>query len=385
MKMKTKSKLALVVLIVFVTVSFLPPIVLSANYVFSYELLDRPSGSTHYSLNVAVSESLLEYYVDKSHTLISAGDFARFVTPYALKPIADSLRGIYSEDEDFANGVLMIMHQIPYEETKPPKYPVETIVANKGDCDLFSYVAASIMKAGGLDVVLFYFESEEHMNIGVSLSHEPYYARTAIDYVSHDGTRYYMAECTGGNWQEGWRVGERPDDLKNATVQVVTLENSEQSAPGQVSASYKALAVSTVSLDISSAFLIQGSSVTLSGQLSPPLQNKTITIYIKANGLPWSELGIATTDSTGRFAYVWLADLPGICYLRASWSGNEDYAAGDSSTRTVTVLPWFFIALLSMTVILVSVGTVVFLISRRAGSVVSEPQPPEIPSQLEKL
>lgn len=112
------------------------------------------------------------------------------------------------------------------------------------------------------------------MNIGVSLSHEPYYARTAIDYVSHDGTRYYMAECTGGNWQEGWRVGKCPDDLKNATVQVVTIENSEQSAPGQVSSSYKALAVSTVSLDISSAFHIQGSSVTLSGQLSPPPQNK---------------------------------------------------------------------------------------------------------------
>jgi hypothetical protein len=373
------------VLIVFVTVSCLPPIVLSADYVFSYELLDHPGGSKHYSLNVAVSESLLAYYVDKSHTLISTGDFARFVTPYALKSIADSLRGIYSDDEDFANGVLMIAHQIPYEETRPPKYPVETIVANKGDCDLLSYVAASIMKAGGLDVVLFYFESEEHMNIGVSLSHETYYVRTAIDYVSYGGTRYYMSECTGGNWQEGWRVGERPDDLKNATVQVVALENSEQSAPGQVSASYKALVVSTVSLDMSSAFLIQGSSVTLSGQLSPPLQNQTITMYIKANGLPWSELGMATTDSTGRFAYGWLADVPGVCYLRASWSGNEDYAAGDSSTRTVTVLPWFFIALLTMTVILVSVGTVVFLSSRRADSVVSEPQPPEIPQELEKL
>lgn len=142
MKMKTRSKLALVVLIVFVTVSSLPPIVLSANYVFSYELLDHPGGSTHYSLNVAVSESLLEYYADKSHTLISTGDFAKFVTPFALKPIADSLRGIYSDDEDFANDVLMIMDQIPYEETKPPKYPVQTIVANKGDCDMFSYLAA---------------------------------------------------------------------------------------------------------------------------------------------------------------------------------------------------------------------------------------------------
>lgn len=380
MKMKIKSELVFVVLIVSVTLSCLPPSVLSANYAFVYELLDRPSGSTHYRLNIAVSESLLEYYVEKSHVQISENDFAIFITPHALKPIADCLREIYSDDEDFANGVLMIAHQIPYEETKPPKYPVETIAANKGDCDLFSYIAASIMKAGGLDVVLFYYESEEHMNIGVNLSHEPRCARGEIDYVLHDGIRYYMAECTGENWKEGWRVGECPDDLTNATVQVVTLENCEQSAPGQVTASYNALAVSTVSLDISSAFLTQGSSLTLSGQLSQLLQNTTITIYIKANGLPWSELGTASTDSSGCFTYVWLSGVSGICYLRASWSGNENYAAGDSPTRTVTVLSWFFIALLSMTVVLVSVGIVVFLASRHAGSEPSEPQPPDIPS-----
>ena len=368
MKMKTKSELALVVLIVFVALSCLPPSVLSTNYVFSYELLDHPSGYVHYSLNVAVSESLLGYYTEESHTLISTSDFATFVTPYALKPIADCLRGIYSYDEDFANGVLMIVHQIPYEVVIPPKYPVETIVANKGDCALFSYIAGSIMKAGGLNVVLFYYASADHMNIGVSLPNEPQYARSNVSYVLYGGAKYYMAECTGGDWQEGWRVGECPDDLQNATVQVVTLENCEQSAPGQVSASLKALAVSAASLDVSSAFLIQGTAVTLSGMLSPPLQNATITIYIKANGLPWSELCMVSTDSGGRFVYVWLAWASGVCSLRASWSGNGDYASADSPTRTVTVFPWFLIALLALLVILVGVGIAVFLRSRHAGS-----------------
>lgn len=385
MKMKIRSKVAFVVLVVLVTLSYLPPSVLSADYAFVYELLNRPDGSIQYRLNVAVSESLREYYVEKSHMLISNDDFAKFVTPYALKPIADCLRRIYSDDEDFANGVLMIVHQIPYEETKPPQYPVETIVANKGDCDLFSYVAASIMKAGGLDAVLLYYESQEHMNIGVSLSHEPHCARGTIDYVLHNGTRYYMAECTGDNWQEGWRVGECPDELKGTALQVVTLENCEQSAPGQVSASYKSLAISTASLDVSSVFLIQGTAVTLSGLLSPLLQNETITIYIKANGLPWAELCTTSTDSSGRFAFVWVADVSGICYLRASWSGNGDYASSDSPTRTLTVLPWFLVALLSLTVILVSISTVMFLMSRRTGSEISEPRPPETPSQQEKL
>jgi len=373
MKMKAKVELALVVLIVFVAISCVPPSVLSTGYVFSYELLDHPSGHVHYNLNVAVSESLLEYYSEKSHMLISTSDFATFVTPYALKPIADCLRGIYTDDEDFANGVLMIVHQISYEETIPPKYPVETIVANNGDCALFSYIATSIMVAGGLNAVLFYYESVNHMNIGVSLSNEPQYARGDNYYVLHGGTKYYMAECTGGDWQEGWRVGECPDDLQNATLQVITLENCEQSAPGQVSASYKTLAGSAASLDVSSSFLIQGTAVTLSGVLSPPLQNASVTIYIKANGLPWSQLCVISPDSSGHFTYVWLAEASGICYLRASWSGNRDYASTDSPTRTVTVFPWFFIALLVLIVVLASVGAGVFLMSRRKGPDVSVP------------
>jgi hypothetical protein len=170
-----------------------------------------------------------------------------------------------------------------------------------------------------------------------------------------------MAECTGGNWLEGWRVGECPDELENATLQVITLENCEQSIPEQITASYNVLAVSTVSLDISSACLTQGASVTLSGQLSPSLQNKTITIYIKANGLPWSELSTVATASNGSFMYVWCADVFGICYFRASWSGNGDYAPADSPIRTVTVLSWSFIVLLSLIAILVGVGTVLFL------------------------
>ncbi|MGQ9642144.1 MAG: hypothetical protein ACUVUF_08550, partial [Candidatus Bathycorpusculaceae bacterium] len=207
-----------------------------------YEILDKPDGSTHYRLNVSVSQSLYEYYLGKSHESNSTSDFAKFVTPYALKPIADSLWEIYTDDEDFANGVLMIVHQIPYKEIASLKYPVETIVEDKGDCDLFSVAVASIMKAGGLDVVLLYYESEAHMNVGVHLSHIPQYVRGQAYYVTHNGVRYYTAECTGGNWETGWRVGECPSELQYANVQIITLESCEQTAPEQVSTSYKIIA-----------------------------------------------------------------------------------------------------------------------------------------------
>jgi hypothetical protein len=377
--MKPRLVGALVALTVFLALFCLFPEGSSANYTVTYQLLDRVDGFTHYRLNVVVSESLHQYYVEKDHGLITENDFAKFVTPYALKPVSDSLRQLYDDDEAFVNGVLMIVHQITYEVTGPPKYPAETIVDGKGDCDLFSYIAASIIKAGGLDVVLFYYESESHMNVGVNLSQDPVEARSSVEYVVHGGKKFYVAECTGEDWQKGWRVGECPDNLKQVSLQVITLEDCEHSAPGQVTASFKTLQPSLLSLTVSTSYLLQGGAVTLSGQLSPVMPNASVTIYIKVNGLPWSELVTIETDFNGHFSYVWNAATAGICSVRASWSGDETYAAADSPVHTITVLSLFFVSLLSITIVLVCIGITIFMLSRRANYTVSEPEPPEIP------
>ncbi|MEM3054989.1 MAG: hypothetical protein QXM52_04715, partial [Candidatus Bathyarchaeia archaeon] len=300
MKLKHPKAFTLVmILVILVTLSYLIPQCFSDSYSLFYQLLDSPNGSVYYNLNVVVPQSLYEYYQGKDHKQVSVEDFAKFVTPYALKPIADQLLEIYKDDEDFANGVLMIVHQIPYDASGPAKYPAETLVENKGDCDQLSYIAASIMKAGGLDVVLLYYEDKAHMNMGVHLSHTPLDARTPPYYVTYNGVRYYIAESTGGSWEDGWRVGECPPDLKREKIQIITLENSEQWAPGQVSASYETLTPSTLTLTASSTFVYQGNTVTLFGQLSPNLQNEIITIYFKRGSSPWAMLATATTDSNG--------------------------------------------------------------------------------------
>ena len=364
--MKSRLADAIVVLTVFVALFCLFPEGSSANYTVGYQLLDHVSGSTYYRLNVAVSDSLYQYYVDKDHMLVTENDFPKFVTPYTFKPLSDSLRQLYDDDEAFVNGALMIVHQMIYEATRPPKYPVETIAAGKGDCDLFSFVVASIVKVGGLDTVLFYYESESHMNVGVNLSQDPVDARGGVEYVMHDGKKFYVAECTGEDWQNGWRVGECPDNLKQASLKVITLEGSESSAPGQVSASYNTLHLSLLSFGSSTSFLIQGSTVTFTGQLTPALSSVNVTIYIKVNGLQWSELVTIQTDSNGKFAYVWNAASPGICSVRASWSGNELYASADSPVRTIAVLSLFLVSLLSITIALVCIGVSTFLLSRRS-------------------
>ncbi|MEM0357448.1 MAG: hypothetical protein QXL77_03630 [Candidatus Bathyarchaeia archaeon] len=363
--MKQKFLTTFTITTIVVAVLYIPSCYSTNCYTVSYSLLQSFNSSEQYRLYVAIPQSLYEYYRGMDHSQISIEDFAKFVTPFPLKPIADKLWEIYSTPEDFANGVLMIVHQIPYKAMSPAKYPIETMVDNIGDCDLFSYVAASIMKAGGLDVVLLYYPNHAHMNIGVCLPTPPKHVRAAAHFVTYNGSRFYVAECTGDNWINGWRVGECPDDLLRAECQIIPLKNCEEWAPQQVSASYKQLQPSTVSLTIPSNFGVQGSTLSLFGQLTPKLQNKSVTIYFKVGNSPWNVLATTYTDAEGKFSWTWISKEAGICQFRASWSGDDEFSGADSPVVTVIILPTFFIAICAITLILVCVG-VIFLISSQS-------------------
>lgn len=369
------------VITLFLLIAFLlPNLCFAANYDYTYDLLDHPDGSTNYRLTVSVTSSLYEYYHSKDHNVYSY-DFAKFVTPNPLKPIADDFSSIYSNDEDFANGVLMFVHQIPYVESGPQKYPVETIVENEGDCDLFSFLAASVMKARGLDVVLLLYETQSHMNVGVHLSDEPNDARSTVSYYTYDGKRYYVAESTGDDWRNGWRVGECPDTLRGASARVITLEDYEQSSPGQVSSSYGALDASSLSLAVSTRFVIAGSAVTMSGSISPALSGKNITLYVSSSGSPLSGsplsvLVTVVTDSEGRYSYTWRPSSAGTHSVRAGWSGDADYAGADSSVYTLIAVPLEWLTMGVTVLVLLGVLLVVTLATRR--------KPPEEPEAFEE-
>jgi len=376
--MKQKSFIAFAVAI-FIIANLHTPYCYSTNsYNRSYYLLESFNSRKQYILNVAVPQSLYDYYRGMDHRQVTIEDFAKFVTPHPLKPIADKLWEIYSTHEDFANGVLMVVHQIPYKVTLPAKYPIEVIVENVGDCDLFSYVAASIMKAGGLDVVLLYYPNESHMNVGVYLPTPPQYTRPRIPvrYVTYNGNRYYIAECTGGNWMEGWRVGECPPDLLGAECQIIPLEGHEESTPQQVSASYNALLPSTLTLAVSLSFGIQGSTFTFSGELSPKLQNQTVIIYFRVGSSPWNVLAITQTDAEGKFSLSWVAREAGVYQFKASWSGNNVYSGADSPTITITILSTFLLIVAAAAIVSICVGVVLFLLSPQPSYKVEEPTLP---------
>jgi hypothetical protein len=359
-------------LIIFSTIT----IVKAQDYTLAYQLLNNPEGKITYQLNVIIPENLHEYYEEENHRTTSTSQFSNFVTPYVLQPIADRLWEIYDNQEDFTNGALMIAHQITYVETTPEKYPVETMVNEQGDCDLFSFITASIIKAGGLDVVLLYYEEQSHMNIGVHIASTPEDCRDSVYYITNDGIRYYVAECTGGNWRDGWRIGECPPDLKRVSAEVITLEDVEQMAPAQVAASFISMEPSVLSLEVSPIITIQNSAIVLTGQLVPEISNENVTLYAKTNSDTWTIIGTAITQQDGSFKYIWKAGIAGSHAICAGWSGNEWYTGAMSTAKNATVLPLFLTALIGIAIVAVTVGIVVSLIAKHGQQQYLEPLEP---------
>lgn len=347
--MRKRSITLLSFTVLWILVSIVPISCNAQNYEYSYNLGQNGDVAT---LNLSITPDLYKDYQDKPH--ISTPDrFASFVTPYALALVAEDIRSIFSGPEDYVNGVLQLVHQIPYQIVNESRYPVETIVENRGDCDLLSYIAASLIKAQSLNVVLFYYQQESHMNIGVALSAPPDDARTAISYVDHEGTRYYMAECTGGNPENGWRVGECPPELQGAHLTVIELDNSEQTAIGQVYSSFDSLVPSSITLSTATRFVIEGSSVTLQGQVSISNPSGTVTLF-HATRDNWSVIDTSGISSDGTFQFSWSAMIWGQTLVRASWAGNELYAGAVSATISIFVIPKI--------VVLVGIGIIVLLV-----------------------
>jgi len=299
-------------------------------------------GLESHELYVSIPSSLYEYYQGKNPKLTSDNEYATLVTPEAVGPIADNIRnltlGSPRSDEEFANAVLSLVHQIPYADCDL-MYPIETLVENFGKCDTLSLLAASIMKAGGLDVALLYFKEVHHINVGVSLPYEPHTTWWWLPATGYEfnGTKYWIAECTPAM---DWKVGDIPPLLEGEQPSIISLEDSEKTSPAYVSSKLGSpLNSSSISINLSaeqSSINSQERTLTVSGSLSPVCPNETIAAYFSQDGISYNA-GQTTTDQFGNYSYSWKFNSTGTHYIRTSWSGNANYTGADSEILTVFI------------------------------------------------
>ena len=289
-----------------------------------------------HKIYVSVPPSLYYFYRGISHSTFNVIDYCKYVTPEAVRPVAECIREVVGgDDESFANAVLTLIQQMSYT-LSDVKYPVETLVDGCGDCDVFSLLAASMMKAGGLDIVLFYYKdsSPTHMNVGVYLNFTPslnwWETPTCFE---HQGKKYWVAECTP---QRRWKIGEQPGIVANIKPIIIPLDNCEGKSPAKVSASLdKPLKASSISASIK--HLNNENCFSLFGSITPGLAGQPIAIYISKDEKHWRFLGETFTDDFGNYSFKLTANLTGLNHFKVSWSGASGYAGSDSTTITLLV------------------------------------------------
>jgi hypothetical protein len=316
-------------------------------YTFDVEHGNYRSTQTLYTY---IPPSLYDYYRSETHHVSCERDYAKFVTPDAFITIAENMRKITSNgsnsDEDFANDVLALVRQIPYS-VSACKYPVEAIVANSGDCDVLSFLVASIMKAGGLDVVLLVYRGlpGSHMNVGIYLPYKPLSAPSKIEAVGFEfnNKTYWVAECTpSGNW----KVGHQPESFAYAKPTIISLENQEETSPALISSSLNSPLIPsfisiTLSLDNSTA-TEKERQLKISGSISPAHSGKKVVMYVSQDRSS-SKVFQTDTDQLGDYSLTWNVTSTGTYYIRTNLITFSNYAGSDSELLTFFVgsyPPW---------------------------------------------
>ena len=146
------------------------------------------------------------------------------------KLLADKLNetatqlGYSSYDE--VNFVLAFVQSIPYKTDNAstgyqdyPRFPVETLVDDVGDCKSHSILFATLMLILGYGTV--FINPPDHLAVGVLGNN------LQGTYWIYNNQTYYYCETTG----VGFTIGELPQQFTGQTANVYPIDESEQYVP----------------------------------------------------------------------------------------------------------------------------------------------------------
>lgn len=147
-----------------------------------------------------------------------------YVSGLAAKILEAATGYAYSEYEtaelaaSFVQSLPYVLDDVstPYDEY--PRYPIETLVDNGGDCEDTAILLASLLHGMGYSVVLLLYPETPgvpgHLAVGVSGG-----GRGSGTYYEYQGAKYYYLETTGS----GWGIGDIPDDYAGRQARILAL------------------------------------------------------------------------------------------------------------------------------------------------------------------
>ncbi|MGD0993970.1 MAG: hypothetical protein ABR909_00430 [Candidatus Bathyarchaeia archaeon] len=192
-------------------------------------------GGNHWDWNLSIPVTLYDAYIavpDSVRIQYGLADFGFFTTTQDnyMQTLADKLNetatqlGYGSCDE--VNFVLAFVQSIPYKMDNAsigyqdyPRFPVETLVDDVGDCKSHSILFATLMLIMGYGTV--FINPPDHLAVGVLGNNLQGTCCTC------NNQTYYYCETTG----VGFTIGELPQQFTGQTVNVYPIDESEQYVP----------------------------------------------------------------------------------------------------------------------------------------------------------
>lgn len=197
----------------------------AGNYTATFSWTYLYSSHLVWTLNVTIPKASFGEYKDQVRT----ANYASYVTKN--DPVIDQMAQQLKDDSekggyDTAQFVLSFVQNIPYGTdenttgyTDYPRYPVETLVDNVGDCKDHSTLYASLLESPAIKDTAVLFElfprqgDEGHMAVGI------WGNKYSGTYIQYGGMDSFYCETTS----PGWLIGEMPTGLSDYYIQVLTV------------------------------------------------------------------------------------------------------------------------------------------------------------------
>lgn len=183
-----------------------------------------------YTFSMEVSKSGVALYKKRPRTY---GDYSVYVTDPGDDEIMASLARTFQDaakkyslsQNDMINLVISFVQNLKYTSDNVttsydeyPRYPIETLADEGGDCEDTAILMAAILQSLGLDAVL--LKPPHHMAVGVGIidasSFNPPYPYRIINYNDRS---YAYLETTG----DGYHIGEIPPIYEKVNIDVIDL------------------------------------------------------------------------------------------------------------------------------------------------------------------
>ena len=182
-------------------------------------------GGEEWTWELTVNQSMYDYFKELPRPYTT--NYSIYVTNPLDDPYIDRLvekinkaaaKENYSEYQtmEFATAFVQNLPYTVDSATTPfdeyPRYPIETLVDNGGDCEDTSILLASILNSMGYGVIL--IQPPGHLAVGVKGGENSYGA-----YWEYSGEKYFYIETTNS----GWSIGELPDEYAEASADLYPM------------------------------------------------------------------------------------------------------------------------------------------------------------------